>query len=68
MKNVKDYLKLADECRKLARNSTLEAHRSKIEKIAETWEEMAAQRQERIDRRQAKERKKPKGGGRAPSK
>ena len=62
MKNVKDYLKLADECRKLARNSTLEAHRSK------TWEEMAAQRQERIDRRQAKEHKKPKGGGRAPSK
>ena len=69
MKNVKDYLKLARECRKLAQNATVASHRSNIEKIAEAWETMATQRQEGNDRRrQHKEHKKHRGGARSPHK
>ena len=44
MKLVQDYLRRAEECRKLAMQSEILDHRKTIERISDTWTRMAGER------------------------
>jgi hypothetical protein len=59
MKFVKDYLRMAEEAHKLARSAPPE-QRAQIKKIADAWEEMAQQREQRVERQPGQERRKTK--------
>jgi hypothetical protein len=44
MKLVQDYLRRAEECRKLAMQSEILDHRKSIERISDTWTRLASER------------------------
>ena len=44
MKLVQDYLRRAEECRKLALRSEILDHRRAIERISDTWSRLAGER------------------------
>jgi CCR4-NOT transcriptional regulation complex NOT5 subunit len=49
MNVVKKYQQQADECEALARSATTERHRQEIQKIAEIWRKLAADRARRLE-------------------
>jgi hypothetical protein len=51
MKKASEYRQHAQECRELARGSTADDHRDQLLRMAETWEQLATER-ERLVRRQ----------------
>jgi hypothetical protein len=44
MKLVQDYLRRAEECRKMAMQSEILDHRKTIERISDTWSRLAGER------------------------
>lgn len=50
MKKVEDYKAHAEECRVMARNTTNEEHRHGLVKMAETWDGLANDRAEQLQR------------------
>jgi hypothetical protein len=50
MKKIEEYLKHAEECRAMARNTTNEEQRLGLLTMAETWEGLAKERRAQIDR------------------
>jgi hypothetical protein len=51
MKAVAEYQARADECRLLARKAQRDAERDALNKMAETWNALAADRSRNLDRR-----------------
>jgi len=51
MKPVEDYLRNADECRKLSEKAGTPEQRRIIETIMETWEKLAEQRRRLLERK-----------------
>ena len=49
MNKLEDYLKHAAECREMARTA-LPSHRQQLEKMAETWEQLAAARKRQMEK------------------
>ena len=49
MKIVEEYLKHADECRKLASQSEMPEQRRVIQRVAETWKKLAEERLKYLD-------------------
>jgi hypothetical protein len=47
---LSDYLKHAEECRYMARTASPE-HKSMLEQMAKTWEQMAETRRRHLDQR-----------------
>ena len=47
MEKVSEYLRRAQECRDMAR-STLPKYRAQLEKMAETWEQLANSREKQL--------------------
>ena len=50
MKKVQDYLAHAAECRNMARTVSSFDHRQQIEKMADTWEQLADARKRKLER------------------
>jgi hypothetical protein len=50
MRKVEDYLKHAEECRQMASNTNSEEHRQMLLQMASTWEGLAVDRKEQIER------------------
>jgi hypothetical protein len=51
MLKVADYLYRAAACRDLARTTASPNHRAELEKMAATWERLAEQRRQRLNRK-----------------
>ena len=51
MLKVADYLYRAAVCRDLARTTASPNHRAELEKMAATWERLAEQRKQRLNRK-----------------
>ena len=49
MKKIRDYLAHATECRDMARTVS-PSHRKRLIQMAETWEELAASRKQKLER------------------
>lgn len=50
MRKIEEYLLHATECREMARTAQAD-HRHQLEKMAETWEQLAETRRKQLDRR-----------------
>jgi len=51
MLKLAEYLHHAAECRDLARTTASPSHRAELEKMALTWENLAEQRKQRLNRK-----------------
>ena len=49
MKLVEEYLRHAEECRKLLAQVAVQEHREKIQKICEVWASLDEERRQQID-------------------
>jgi len=52
MKKISDYLDHAEECRRLAAGTSDEEHRAALFKMAETWDGLAQEREQRSRQQQ----------------
>lgn len=52
MKKVSEYYQHADECRAMARTATTPEQKAMLENMAQTWEQLARNREATIRRRQ----------------
>ena len=50
MKKASEYLAHAEECRALAAGTSNPEHKAMLAKMAETWEGLARERKERLER------------------
>ena len=53
MKKASEYRQHAEECRALARNMTDDAQRDQLVRMAETWDRLAAEREDKPPRQPA---------------
>jgi hypothetical protein len=52
MQVVEEYLKRAEDCRRLASKADVLNHRQTIERVAATWENLAAERLKYLKRQE----------------
>jgi hypothetical protein len=50
LKKASEYQEHADECRQLARTAVSPEHKAMLKKMAQTWESLARDRVQRIER------------------
>ena len=52
MRKISEYYKHAEECRQLAKTSVAPEHAAMLENMAQTWETLAKEREQRLTRQE----------------